>query len=93
MPTPAAAGDDYPAYGRCIAGLLADPLRPCRFGEPKNGVPHVAVIGDSHARVLMTMVEKLVDEGQVTADMLVMGDCPWSTTTRPGTRPVGRPLP
>ena len=88
VPSPAAAGDDYPAYGRCNAGLLATPLRPCRFGEPKKGVPHVAVIGDSHARVLMTMVEEMVDAGQVTADMLVMGDCAWSTTTTQNT-PVG----
>jgi peptidoglycan/LPS O-acetylase OafA/YrhL len=88
VPSPAAAGRDYPAYGRCNAPLLATPLRPCRFGERKEGVPHVAVIGDSHARVLMTMVEQLVDEGRLTADMLVMGNCAWSTApTLPS--PVG----
>ena len=80
-------------YGRCNAPLLADPLRPCRFGEPKQGVPHVAVIGDSHARLLMTMVEELVDAGEVTADMFVLGGCPWSTTHRTRPAPDGSPLP
>ena len=89
VPSPSAAGRDYPPYERCNAPLLADPLRPCRFGERKKGVPHVAVIGDSHARVLMTMVEQMVDAGQVTADMFVIGGCAWTTTPTQNS-PVGR---
>jgi peptidoglycan/LPS O-acetylase OafA/YrhL len=80
VPNPAAAAEDWPDYGRCVEHLRADPLEPCRFGEPRQGVPHVAVLGDSHARVLMTMVEEMVDAGRVTADMFVVGGCPWSTT-------------
>ena len=79
VPTPAAASEDWPAYTRCVRGLLSDPLVPCRFGTDEGRVPHLAVIGDSHARVLMSMVEKLVDEGLVTADMMVIGGCPWSS--------------
>ncbi len=79
VPTPAGAKEDWPKYSRCNAPLLGDPVRPCTFGERRPGVPHVAVIGDSHARVLMAMVEPLVQAGQVTADMFVMSGCPWST--------------
>ena len=89
VPSPSAAGRDYPQYARCNAPLLGEPLRPCRFGERKKGVPHVAVIGDSHARVVMTMVEELVDAGELTADMFVIGGCAWTTTPTQNT-PVGQ---
>ena len=87
VPSPAGAKEDWPKYARCNAPLLADPLRPCSFGQRRPGVPHVAVVGDSHARVLMAMVEPLVEEGRVTADMFVMSGCPWSTNP-PNTRSV-----
>ncbi|MCW2760208.1 MAG: oatA 3 [Marmoricola sp.] len=80
VPTPAAAQNDYPQYSECYHQMYRAPLVPCHFGKRKAGVPHVAVIGDSHARVLMTMVEEMVDAGQLTADLMVIGDCPWSTT-------------
>jgi peptidoglycan/LPS O-acetylase OafA/YrhL len=80
VPTPAAAANDYPQYARCNEPMLDTPLRPCRFGDRDEVVPHVAVVGDSHARVLMTMVEEMVEAGQVTADMYVLGGCPWTTT-------------
>ncbi len=81
VPTPAAAAKDWPQYERCNAPLLGDPVEPCRFGTDDGRKPHIAVVGDSHARVLMSMVEKMVDTGLVSADMLVLGGCPWSTTT------------
>ena len=79
VPSAAAAKNDFPRDGRCAEPLLADPIRPCRYGTPRDGVPHLAVIGDSHARVAMTIVAKLVEQGLVTADEFVMSACPWST--------------
>jgi hypothetical protein len=80
VPTAAAAAKDYPKYSACYAQMYRVPLVPCHFGHRRPGVPHIAVIGDSHARVLMTVVEKMVDAGQLTADLIVQGGCPWSTT-------------
>lgn len=80
VPTPAAAAQDWPQLSRCNAPMEADPLVPCRFGTDRGQVPHIAVVGDSHARVLMSTVQRMVDTGLVTADMLVIGGCPWSTT-------------
>ncbi len=37
----------------------------------------------------MTMVEELVDAGEVTADMFVIGGCAWTTTPTQNT-PVGQ---
>jgi peptidoglycan/LPS O-acetylase OafA/YrhL len=79
VPTPAAVEKDFPQYQRCNAPALADPLQPCRFGQRRSDLPHIAVIGDSHARIMMTMVEPTVDAGQITADLFVSGGCPWST--------------
>lgn len=79
VPDPAAAGDDRPDYGRCVKHSRADPPEPCRFGEPREGTPHVVVLGDSHARVMMTMIEELVETDRVTADMYVLSGCPWTT--------------
>ena len=79
VPAPAAVEKDYPKYQRCIPPAEADPLQPCRFGKRTSKVPHVAVIGDSHARIMMTMVEPLVEARKLTADLFVSGGCPWST--------------
>jgi hypothetical protein len=79
VPTPAAVEEDYPQYQRCIAPGLADPLQPCEFGQRRKGLPHIAVIGDSHARIMMSMVEPMVEAGELTADLFVSGGCPWST--------------
>jgi peptidoglycan/LPS O-acetylase OafA/YrhL len=87
VPTPAAAAKDYPQYSECYAQMYRAPLVPCHFGKRRAGVPHIAVVGDSQARVMMTMVEEMVDAGQVTADLLVQGACPWSTSrTNPATQ-------
>ena len=51
---PEAAGRWTTRRTRCKEHGQADPLEPCRYGTPREGVPHVAVVGDSHARVLMT---------------------------------------
>jgi peptidoglycan/LPS O-acetylase OafA/YrhL len=83
VPAPAAAVKDTPQYSVCYARAFTHPTVPCRFGtaaaRADTTVPHVAVVGDSHARVLMTALEPLVDQGRITADMFVMGECAWST--------------
>ncbi len=79
VPAPAAVENDYPKYQRCTAPGLADPLQPCKFGERSSKIPHIAVIGDSHARIMMSMVEPTVEAGKLTADLFVSGGCPWST--------------
>jgi peptidoglycan/LPS O-acetylase OafA/YrhL len=90
VPAPAAVEKDFPQYQRCTAPALADPLEPCAFGKRGRDLPHVAVIGDSHARIMMTMVEPLVEQGRLTADLYVSGGCPWSTLEPNQEIPEGR---
>ncbi len=73
------AGRDRLLHPQCSAPLNADPLRPCVFGTPKAGVPRIAVIGDSHARLLMSMLADQIDAGKLVVDMFVLSACPWST--------------
>ena len=60
VPAPDAAAKDDPPWVEVLLGEpLDDPLVPCRFGTTQQESPprHVAVIGDSHARVLMATVD------------------------------------
>jgi peptidoglycan/LPS O-acetylase OafA/YrhL len=90
VPTPDAAAKDDPPWSHCYWRAFKDPLVPCQFGKRSNRVPHVAVIGDSHARVLMATVDRLVEQGRITADMYVMGECAWSTAPVDMSREIGR---
>ena len=60
-PTPAAA------VQRAAPG---GPAEPVRLWHPARGVPQVAVIGDSHARLLMSMLSDRIDSGKLVVDML-----------------------
>ncbi len=80
VPTPAAARTDYARFPQCVAPETVGRLQPCTFGTPRRGVPHLAVVGDSHARVLMAMLEPLVEQGRITADLYALSGCPWTAT-------------
>ncbi len=83
IPSPTAVSKDYAYYPGCEERLLQRPLRPCTFGDASDrSVPHIAVIGDSHARALMPAIVELVDQGVLTADLYTSGGCIWG---------VGRP--
>jgi hypothetical protein len=84
VPSPTAVGKDYPRLPGCNAKMRKAPLRPCSFGDATNPrIPHIAVIGDSHAAVLMSGVQRLVQEKQVTADLFTAGGCDWATGRPP----------
>lgn len=48
------------------------------------------MIGDSHARIMMSMVEPTVQAGHLTAGLFVSGGCPWSTYEPNVEIPAGR---
>ncbi|MGH1563817.1 acyltransferase family protein [Mumia sp. DW29H23] len=79
IPDPSEIKADHATYERCAAHLRGKTFEGCPFGTPRRGVPHVAVVGDSHARALMPMVEILVEQGVLTAEMFSSPGCAWST--------------
>ena len=101
VPAPAAARRDWPTYPRVLRPASPAPtLADCTFGKVDDpSIPHVVLIGDSHAQVLMTALEQLAEPGQDRRDrphqglLLVdsgpdqpLGPDRGSTPARPGGR-------
>ena len=83
VPSATGAVDDYPSYPGCEEQMTKRPLAPCQFGDVNDpSVPHVAVIGDSHARALMPALIELAKKRVLSLDLFTSGGCVWG---------VGRP--
>ncbi|WP_445258444.1 acyltransferase family protein [Nocardioides aurantiacus] len=79
VPSVTAVSKDYANYPACEERLRQRPLRPCEFGPTDDdAVPHVAVIGDSHARAMMPALERLADQGLLAIDFYSAGGCVWA---------------
>jgi peptidoglycan/LPS O-acetylase OafA/YrhL len=90
IPSADTAAADYAWYPGCQERLQEEnPLRGCPLGPRHEGVPRVALIGDSHARSLAPMIEELDTQGLITADLFTASGCTWSSRT-PGNRPAYR---
>ncbi len=56
----------------------------CTFGDASNPVlPHVLVIGDSHARAMLPIFVDLAESGKIFLTAQVKGGCAWSTNPHP----------
>lgn len=80
-PSPQEVGHDYGGRSRCWADSNTTTLRRCTFpaGGDRAGVPHVALVGDSHARMYLPALVWLADRGKITLDTYLKGSCAWST--------------
>ncbi|MBW9214114.1 acyltransferase [Mumia sp. zg.B53] len=79
IPDPSEVKTEHATYERCAKHLRGATFEGCPFGTPRRGVPHIAVIGDSHARAMMPMFEILIEQGVLTAEMFSSPGCAWST--------------
>jgi peptidoglycan/LPS O-acetylase OafA/YrhL len=56
----------------------------CTFGDQADlDLPHVVVIGDSHARAMLPSFVKMAEEGKIYLIAQVKGGCAWSTNPHP----------
>ncbi|MRJ77714.1 acyltransferase family protein [Aeromicrobium sp. SMF47] len=56
----------------------------CTFGDPKDPtLPHVVVIGDSHARALLPAFVPMAKEGKLFLEVQVKAGCNWSSNPHP----------
>lgn len=79
VPAPAAARRDYTRYPGCFTGITGTDLADCSFGkvdDPK--IPHVVLVGDSHAQMLMPALEQLVKEDKISLTAQLKGSCAWT---------------
>jgi peptidoglycan/LPS O-acetylase OafA/YrhL len=56
----------------------------CTFGDPADpDLPHVLVIGDSHARAMLPTFVEMAEKGEIYLVAQVKGGCAWSTNPHP----------
>ncbi|MDM7831759.1 SGNH hydrolase domain-containing protein [Cellulomonas edaphi] len=80
-PSPQKVGHDWGGRSRCWADSDTTVLKRCTFpaSGPRAGVPHVALVGDSHARMYLPSLIWLANRGTITLDTYLKGSCGWST--------------
>jgi peptidoglycan/LPS O-acetylase OafA/YrhL len=78
VPAPAAAQIDVPNYPGCFDNYDDDGLLDCSFGDLSDqAIPHVALIGDSHAQMYLPELVQLAQEGRITVQAQLKAACPW----------------
>ena len=79
IPAPAAARRDWPTYKGCSPGITGTAFVGCTFGEVDDpDVPHVVLVGDSHAQVLLTALESLAQHRKIAVTARIKGSCSWT---------------
>lgn len=79
VPAPAAAQQDVPAdTHHCFDDDGQDALVQCSFGDLSDAsIPHVALLGDSHAQMYLAPLEDLARQKKITLQVQMKGSCPW----------------
>ena len=79
IPALAAAPKDYTHYPGCFTGITGTKLADCTFGDVDDrSIPHVVLVGDSHAQMLMPALETLVKQGKISVTAQLKGSCAWT---------------
>ncbi|WP_051681612.1 acyltransferase family protein [Cellulomonas sp. HZM] len=79
VPDPSDVKNDDAGLQQCWSDNSEPDMEPCTFGKPRAGVPHIALVGDSHARAMLPAFERLVDDGDVVVTSYLKASCVWST--------------
>ena len=80
VPSVDAVADDYADYPGCWVDVGESALKDCSFGpvdDPK--VPHVVLIGDSHARAMLPAFVELAEAGTISVTAQLKATCSWTT--------------
>jgi peptidoglycan/LPS O-acetylase OafA/YrhL len=82
VPAPEAVGGDYADYPDCWVEGNQDRLKECSFGPVDDpDVPHVVLIGDSHARAMLPAFIALAEKGTISLTPQLKATCAWTTGT------------
>lgn len=73
-------GRDFGGHRECWVVNDETRLKSCEFGDAKEGsVPHVVLLGDSHARAMLPGFLRLAETGELRLTTQLKGGCAWST--------------
>ena len=79
VPAPEAVSQDKAGPEKCFVGIEDSDLVDCSWGPVDDpDVPHVALVGDSHARALMPAFHELVQQGRISLTVQFKSSCPWT---------------
>ena len=82
VPAPEAVGGDYADYPDCWVEGFEDTLKECSFGPVDDpDVPHVVLIGDSHARAMLPAFIAMAEQGTISLTPQLKATCAWTTGT------------
>jgi peptidoglycan/LPS O-acetylase OafA/YrhL len=80
VPAPEAVGGDYADYPACWVEGDEDVLKECTFGPVDDpDVPHLVLVGDSHARAMLPAFIALAEEGHISLTPQLKATCAWTT--------------
>ncbi|WP_313406321.1 acyltransferase family protein [Aeromicrobium sp.] len=80
IPEPRSANGDRPPEGWCSQRPVGEPIKPCTGGDWTDpDTLKVAIVGDSHARMMSSVLREWADEGKVAWDGYFQSGCVWTT--------------
>lgn len=80
VPAPEATEDDVAEHPECWVDVYESDLRDCDFGPVDDpDVPHVALVGDSHARAMLPAFLELARQGRISLTAHLKSGCAWTT--------------
>ena len=80
VPAPEAVAGDYADYPDCWVDVDEDRLKHCTFGPVDDAdVPHVVLVGDSHARAMLPALIALAEQGTISLSPQLKSSCAWTT--------------
>nr|WP_283251808.1 acyltransferase family protein [Aeromicrobium duanguangcaii] len=80
VPSPEAVAEDYASgYPGCFAGVHDTELNDCTFGDLSDtSLPHVTLLGDSHARSFLPALVRMADQKLITLSAQLKSSCAWT---------------
>ncbi|MFE6971738.1 acyltransferase family protein [Isoptericola sp. NPDC057653] len=80
VPAPEAVSQDVAEPTDCFVDSDESALEDCTFGpvDDDDDVPHVVLVGDSHARAMMPAFREMVDQGRISLSVQLKSSCAWS---------------
>lgn len=80
IPDPRSANGDRPPEGWCAQRPVGEAVEPCTGGDWADpDTLKVAIVGDSHARMMSSVLREWADEGKVAWDGYFQSGCVWTT--------------
>ncbi len=80
IPSPEAVTEDFAkGFPGCFAGVHDTDLNDCTFGDLSDtSLPHVVLVGDSHARSFLPALTRMADQGLITLSAQLKSSCAWT---------------